>query len=217
MTNMVSWDSSIRVFLQQAGSPAPTPGGGSVAALIAALGASMATMVGNLSQGGKYAPIQPQIVEVIEMMASLTTECEELHHADITCFNYYMEALKLPKVTDEEALIRNQAIHEAAIHAIDVPLRLIEVCKAGIICTHRIAESSNKNVISDLGIGAILFEAAAQSASLTVEINLNSLQDLLLKRQYASKLSLWISEIENLKNETLQIARNRIMHGDATT
>lgn len=206
-----TWDDSIRNFIKQAGSSSPTPGGGSVAALIAALGASMTSMVGNLSQGEKFAPIQPQVAVVIEQMNSLTIACEELLHDDITSFNKYMQALKLPKITDEEKLLRKNALHEATIHAIDVPLRLIEVCRVGMVCTHSIAASANKNVISDLGIGAILFEAAAQSALLTIEINLASLKDMELKREYSDKLSSLIRDIEDLKSKTLQVTRDRIM------
>ncbi|MGE7664812.1 cyclodeaminase/cyclohydrolase family protein [Ureibacillus composti] len=208
--SMITWDDSIRNFVQQAGSSNPTPGGGSVAALIAALGASMTSMVGNLSQGEKFVHIQPQIDDVIEKMSSLTAECEELFHADITSFNKYMDALKLPKGTDEEKLNRKNAIYEATIHAIDVPLRLIEVCRVGMVCTLSIAESSNNNVISDLGIGAILFESAAQSALLTIDINLASLKDLELKHHYSAKVSSLISEISEMKNKALQITRDRL-------
>jgi len=208
----ITWDDSIRNFIQLAGSSSPTPGGGSVAALIAALGASMTSMVGNLSQGEKFAHIQSQVVEIIEKLSSLTVECEELLHADITSFKKYMDALKLPKSTDEEKLLRKNAIQEATIHAIDVPLRLIEVCKVGMICTYSIAESANKNVISDLGIGAILFESAAQSALLTIEINLASLKDMELKHQYSEKLSSLISDIGDMKSKVLRITRNRIVH-----
>lgn len=212
MTATMTWDDSIRYFLQQACSSNPTPGGGSVAALIAALGASMTSMVGNLTQGEKFADIQSTIVEVIEKMHRLTAECEELLQADISSFNKYMDALKLPKSSDDEKLIRKNALHEAAIQAIEVPLRLIEVCRDGLVFTHRIAETSNRNVISDLGIGAILFEAAAQSALLTIEINLASLKDLELKQHYSSELASLMSEIQDLKNKSLQITRKRILN-----
>lgn len=211
-TDTVSWDNSIRQLLQQAGSSKPTPGGGSVAALIAALGASMTSMVGNLSQGERFASIQQQISGVIRTMTHLTEQCEELLQADIASFNHYMDALKLPKSTDEQKLERGNAIQQAAIRAIEVPLRLMEICKAGMACTYSIAESSNKNVISDLGIGAILFEAAAQSAQLTIEINLASLMDLELKQQYTDKVLLLNRDIEDLKSKTLIITRNRIMN-----
>ncbi|MFC4778167.1 cyclodeaminase/cyclohydrolase family protein [Paenibacillus sp. GCM10023252] len=79
------------------------------------------------------------------------------------------------------------------------------------MCTHSLAESANKNVISDLGIGAILFEAAAQSALLTIEINLASLKDLELRRGYSDKLSSLIGDIGELKSRAVQIARDRIV------
>ncbi|WP_336776400.1 cyclodeaminase/cyclohydrolase family protein [Paenibacillus sp. MMO-58] len=212
MTTTITWDVSIRHFLQQAGSSNPTPGGGSVAALIAALGASMTSMVGNLTQGEKFADIQSTIAEVLDKMRRSTAECEGLLQADSSSFNKYMDALKLPKSSDEEKRIRKNALHEATIQAIDVPLRLIEVCREGLTFTHRIAESSNKNVISDLGIGAILFEAAAQSALLTIEINLASLKDAELKQLYSDKVASLMNEIQDLKSSSLQITRNRIFN-----
>ena len=72
------WDQSIRTFIEQAGSSNPTPGGGSVAALVAALGASMTSMVGNLSQGEKYAAYQVQIHATLERVNTLTTIYEQL-------------------------------------------------------------------------------------------------------------------------------------------
>jgi methenyltetrahydrofolate cyclohydrolase len=209
-TATVSWDHSLRSFVQQAGSSSPTPGGGSVAALVAALAASMISMVSNLSQGDKYAHAQPQITDAIRRMEASIQECEELLLADISSFNQYMNALKLPKNTDEEKFARKQAINEAVRSAIDVPLRLVEVCLRGLQCTRAIAEASNKNVISDLGIGAILFESAAQSALLTIEINLASMKDTELKRQYSERVSLLIREIEGLKCEVLYVTRDRI-------
>jgi len=171
----------------------------------------MTSMVGNLSQGEKFAHVKLQVADVMEKLNRLTAECEQLFHADISAFHKYMEALKLPKRTEEQKLLRENALLAASMKAIEVPLRLMEVCKNGLLCVYNIAESSNKNVISDLGIGALLFEAAAQSALLTIEINLVSLKDGALKRQFAHKVSLLISEIEELKNKSLQITRKRIM------
>lgn len=171
----------------------------------------MTSMVGNLSQGEKFAPFRPQINHVVQRMDSLSAECEKLLQADMASFNLYMDALKLPKSTDEEKRVRKNALHEAVLQAIDVPLRLMMVCQAGLVYTCSIAESSNKNVISDLGIGAILLEAAGQSAALTVEINLVSLQDPEMKQRYSDKLSTLMGEIGELKNAILQITRSRMM------
>lgn len=204
------WDESIRSFLQRAGSGSPTPGGGSVAAIVGALGASMTSMVANLSQGEKFASVRPQIEETIRRMADLTAQLEELLQADIESFNAYMAALKLPKSTDEQKLLRRNALQAAAIGAIDVPLRLIEACRDGLTDTLSIAECSNANVISDLAIGAVLLEAAAQSAALTIEINLASLKDSELKGRYSEQLATLMGEMEELKRQTLHLSRMRM-------
>lgn len=206
----LSWHDSIGQFLKEAGSAAPTPGGGSTSALAAALGAAMTSMSANLSQGEKYAHIHEQITEVIRSMETLIARCEELMGADIQSFEQYMTALKLPKGTDEEKRYRIHALQSAVIAAIEVPIRLLEVCRDGLSHAYSIAEASNKNVISDLGIGAILFEAAAQSALLTVDINLASLKDFDVKQSYEAKTAALIREIAQIKEQTLLIVRNRI-------
>lgn len=206
----ITWQDSIDSFVSKASSSSPTPGGGSVAALVAVLGTAMTSMVGNLSQGEKFADIEPQISAVMYTMNRLNEECRELFDSDIASFNNYMDALKLPKDTEEEKLARKQEIHEATINAIEVPVQLMEVCRTGIECVYNIAETSNKKVISDLGISAILFEAAAQSALLTVDINLASLKDLELKQQYADKVSSLMQQISDLKNKASRTIQDRI-------
>lgn len=208
--SIITWDHSIRRFVGDAASEQPTPGGGSVAALVGALGASMTSMVGNLSQGEKFAAYREEMNDVLAKMQCLIVDCEELLTSDITSFQQYIDALKLPKGTEEEKKVRKQAMQAATVAAIQVPLRLMEVCHEGMQWTWRIAETSNKNVISDLGIGALLFESAAQSALLTVEINLASLKDEALKQQYEVQASTWMQEMETLKRDTLRVVRTRL-------
>ncbi|WP_127530395.1 cyclodeaminase/cyclohydrolase family protein [Paenibacillus kobensis] len=204
------WDQSIRHFIQHAASPQPTPGGGSIAALVGALAASMTSMVGHLSQSDKYADVRPQMDDAIDTMNRLISQCEQILQEDIEAFNTYMQAYRLPKVTDEEKKIRSHALQQAAVSAIEVPIRLIELCRSGVVSTHSIAHTSNPNVISDLAIGSILFEAAAQSALLTIEINLASLKDEALIQHYKHQLAQCMPAIEQLKRSTLQVTRDRL-------
>ncbi|AHM64575.1 methenyltetrahydrofolate cyclohydrolase [Paenibacillus polymyxa] len=206
----LSWNQSIAHFLKEAASAAPTPGGGSVSALAAALGAAMTSMTANLSQGEKYTQFREQMVQVISSMERLSTHCEELMAADIQSFEQYMTALRLPKETDEEKRYRTHSLQTAVIAAIEVPMRLLEVCRDGLSQAYNIVEISNKNVISDLGIGAILFEAAAQSALLTIDINLASLKDLDVKQSYEAKTATLLREIGQIKEQTLLTVRSRI-------
>ncbi|MEK0317920.1 cyclodeaminase/cyclohydrolase family protein [Cohnella sp. 56] len=206
----VSWDHSIRSFLASAGSANPTPGGGSVAAVVAALGAAMTSMVGHLSQGDKYAPIREEVEETLKEMSRLSVEYEALMHADIASFDGYMAALRMPKLTGDDIEKRRTALREATVRAIEMPLRLIEQCRSGLEQTLRIVEGSNKHVASDLGIGAILLEAAAQSALLTAEINFGSLQDEQSKARYADRASALMLSIERAKAEVLNAVRRRM-------
>ncbi|WP_314585774.1 cyclodeaminase/cyclohydrolase family protein [Paenibacillus terrigena] len=204
------WDQSIRTFIEKAGSSSPTPGGGSVAALVAALGASMTSMVGNLSQGEKYAAYQEQIHETLERMNTLTTIYEQLLAQDMDCFEQYVAALKLPRNSESEKEARKQALEQATIQAIDVPLRLIEACLAGMRYAKGIADSCNPHVLSDLGISAILLEAAAQSALLTAQINLVSLTDSSLQQKYNDTIAQLMRDIDTFKQETMVTVRSRM-------
>ncbi|GGG79243.1 cyclodeaminase/cyclohydrolase family protein [Paenibacillus radicis (ex Gao et al. 2016)] len=206
----INWDYSIRDFVQQSSSSSPTPGGGSVAALAAALGAAMTSMVCNLTQGEKYADFQPLVTDALAKMQHFTGQCEALLAADIASFDTYMHAVKLPAGTDEEKTLRKQAIQLAAIRAIDVPLELMKACKNGLESTESIANAANKNVISDLGIGAIMMKAAAESALLTVQINLNSLKDAELSSQYSDKANRLMEAISTLHVQTLKTVQTRI-------
>ncbi|MDG0792091.1 cyclodeaminase/cyclohydrolase family protein [Cohnella ginsengisoli] len=183
----ISWDQSIRSFIGQAGSADPTPGGGSVAAVVAALGAAMTSMVGRLSQGDKFTAIRPQIEETLAEMTRLSAECETLMHADIASFGQYLSALRLPKATEDEKAQRRAALRDAAVQATAVPLRLMAQCREGLTYTLRIAEGANKNVLSDLAIASILLEAAARSALLTAEINFGALGVPPLAAAYAEQ------------------------------
>lgn len=206
------WDGTIRSFLREAGSSAPTPGGGGVAAVAAALGAAMTQMVANLSQGERFADVRAGMEDAVRRMEAYMDECERLLHADAEAFNRYMSALRLPKATDAEKLARREAIGAAARQAIDVPLRLMALCREGVRCALDIAETSNKSVASDLGIGAVLFAAAARSAALTAEINLGSVGDAEVRDGCRAQLDALSAEIGELRNRVLSIVRERIRY-----
>ena len=208
--NEINWEQSIRQFVMQAASAEPTPGGGSVAALVAALGAAMTAMVGNLSQGEKFSAAEPQISTALQVMTKLIKQSEELLAQDIASFNDYMSTLKLKAVSEEQKLAKQQALQAATVQALLVPLQLMLVCKDGLLQAHSIAAIANKNVISDLGISAILLEASAQSALLTIEINIAALKAAALKEQYSLQASSLMTHITELKNTILYTTRLRI-------
>ncbi|NMO95136.1 cyclodeaminase/cyclohydrolase family protein [Paenibacillus lemnae] len=206
----MSWNHSIQDFLEQTGSLQPTPGGGSVASLVTALGAAMTSMVGNFSQGESFEHAEEQMMAAVDQMKDLYQQCEELMQDDISSFGALVEAMKLPKETEKEQHSRRDAIHEAAVQAIEVPLRLMQACRDGSRCAYRIAKASNHNVASDLGIGAILFEAAAQAGLLTVQINLPSLHDSGMKDRYQTQASSLLLQVQENKEHILSVVHGSI-------
>ena len=86
-------------------------------------------------------------------------------------------AYAMPKETAEQAAARSAAIQKALVVAMDAPLRVVRTCREALTPVARLAEIANPNLISDVGVAAILAEAALRAAKLNVEINLQSLED----------------------------------------
>ncbi|WP_164821549.1 cyclodeaminase/cyclohydrolase family protein [Paenibacillus koleovorans] len=207
----VAWlDRPIRRFLEESSAAVPTPGGGSVAALVGALGASMASMAAGFSQGPKYADWAGIVSGALARLAEASLHCEDLLEADIVSFERYRAAAKLPRDTEEQKAARRHAIEKTTLEAIAVPLQLMEVCRDASRIAEELAPCANKNVISDLGIGSLLFEAAARSAYLTVEINLAAMAESDTRTELARRADALLEEIEELKKKAIGIVKERI-------
>ncbi len=109
-------------------------------------------------------------------------------------------AYAMPKETPEQAAARTAAIQKALVVAMDAPLHVVRACRSALEPIARLAEIANPNLISDVGVAAILAEAALRAAKLNVEINLQSLEDQALS-------SATRSEIERAAEEARAIAR----------
>jgi len=108
--NKVSWDQSLREVMKQLGEAEPTPGGGSVSAIVAALGAAMTSMTAHFSQGEGYEEVQPQVQQALKDMKTIRSACEHLMDEDMESFGQYIEALRLPHRTEQEQQERKDTI-----------------------------------------------------------------------------------------------------------
>jgi len=207
----VKWfDKSIGEFLTAAASATPTPGGGSVSALVAALGAAMGAMVANLSTGSKFESIQSDVQYVIDAMTSCLVTFEHSLEQDIDCFSSYMRALRLPKVTEVEKVARRHALTLATKQATEVPMRLAEECVVALATLTRISTTANRQVLSDLGIAAILLESAVSSAVLTADINLVTMKDDSVRNLFADRRNLVVTSATNYRQSLLQTVHMRL-------
>ncbi len=201
----------LQVYLDDAASKKPAPGGGSVSACAGALGAALVGMVCNLTRGReKFADVEAEMTTLVEASEAARSRLEQLLQEDTTAYNGVIAAYKMPKETEEEQAARSQAIQDGLIIAADVPL---EICRAAVeVC--RLAKVAagigNPQAVTDAGIGAILGEAAVVGAALNVKINLGSIKD----EAYVAKAAAEIDEIQAaaaaLRAETHEITLSRL-------
>jgi len=168
----------INQFLDELASSSATPGGGSAAAILGAVGAALVSMVCNLTIGKKnYAEAEVEMRDVLRDAEALRQRLADMVAADIDAFNGLMAAYGLAKQTDDEKAARTAAIQHALIAATEAPLACARASAEVIALSMRAAEVGNRNVISDAGVAALAAQAALRSAALNVDINVPSLTD----------------------------------------
>ena len=176
-------------FVAATASKAPTPGGGAIAALTAATGAALAEMVANLTVGKKgYEAVQPEMEELQAKAEAIRKRMLELSQADADVFNIFMNALGLPKNTDEEKAARTAAIQQAYKDAAMVPFEIGELANQIFDLAELASRKGNQNLITDGIIAAINARAAVKSAFLNVRINLSGIKDESFVEELTSKM-----------------------------
>lgn len=169
---------SVRAFVELVGARTSAPGGGSVSALIAAMGAGLGAMMGWMSYGTKKfehldSIMRQNIPPLHENMMKLIPMID----ADTNAFNDYMTAMKLPKNTDEQKANRSRLMQEGLKKAINVPLdvmRIADSCWPNMV---EMAKHGNPSSGSDLAVGAKSLETGIWGAKKNVEINLVQIED----------------------------------------
>ncbi len=165
-------------FLDALASSAPTPGGGSVAALTGALGAGLISMVCNLTLGKeKYKDVETEVAQLLRESERLRKGLMDLMEADMGVYGKLSAAYKLPKDSDQDKSLRTAAIQSALIEATGVPLDIARLCASVVDLCPTAAKIGNVGAVSDAGVAVLLGEAALRSAALNVAINLGSLKD----------------------------------------
>ena len=107
-------DESVEKFLIQLSSSSATPGGGSAAALIGAMGSALVSMVANLTKGKKkYESVEKEVLDVLNKSERLRIQLQDAIEKDVEAFNSVMAAYGLPKENEEEKKYRSEKIQEA--------------------------------------------------------------------------------------------------------
>ena len=202
---------SISDFIDNISRNTPTPGGGSVSALSAALGVSLSTMVANLSIGRK------DLMNNYDSFISISENCQkfkdiflELIDKDSKAYDDVINAIRLPKKLDQDKVLRKKAIIEATVNAAEIPLEILENSIPALEQTLKIAENGNPNSITDAGVGASLIRTAAYGASLNVLINAKDLDEK-KSNHFKEKVDYYLKQVEDLFLKTDKIV-NKILN-----
>src|SRR6202162_1545322 len=180
---------NLREFCNETLSDLPAPGGGSVAALMGALGASLGGMVANLSAGKRGWDDKLEYFSNWAVKAQqLKDELLSLGDEDTAAFNKVMDSFALPKESAEEKTARSVAIEAATRYAAEVPLKVMETASRSYALLAEMAEKGNPASISDVGVGALATRACIEGAALNVRINLAQLKDEKFKSALSDKV-----------------------------
>ncbi|TGE39785.1 formiminotransferase-cyclodeaminase [Desulfosporosinus fructosivorans] len=175
-------DLSLNDFVQEVASSSPAPGGGSVAAYAGAQGYALVAMVCRLTLGReKFFPVQEEMRSLLEVAVVRREELLSLVQEDTEGFKVVMEALALPKQSDEEKVLRREALERATMKAAEIPLQTARVCLTGLSEVLGLLTKGNPNALSDMGVAAQMFKSGLEGALYNVQINALGLKSLPMK------------------------------------
>ena len=204
-------DLTLVEFADETASESPAPGGGSISAYAGVLGASLATMVANLSSHKRgWDDRWEEFSMWAEKGQKYKNELIRLVDEDTNSFNKIMEAFRLPKESEEEKAARKKAIVEATKYAIEIPFKVMETAYQSMEVNKAMVEIGNPNSVTDAGVGALCARTAVMGAFMNVKINCKDLDDSeyvddILKRGAEIQL-----KAQELEQEITKITESKI-------
>lgn len=199
-------DRTLRTFSEDLASDRPVPGGGSASAYAGVLGASLAAMVARIAS--KKAPGEHD--DFISEVDNLRADLLRLVDDDSAAYSRVAEAMKLPKGTDDEKQERLARMQAALLAAARVPLEIARTCRRLLESCERGAVLAPAAAASDIGVGALMAEAALKGAALNVMINLASLKDAAHVKTLSDDLDRAVDGVDELRKRILDSVEARI-------
>jgi len=181
-------DMNLKAFMDETASDSPAPGGGSVSAYMGALGMALGTMVANLSSHKRgWDARWKEFSDWAEKGKSIQNSLLQMVDEDTMAFNLILEAFSLPKKSEEEKTIRENAIQGATKNATLVPFKVMEIAFSGFELISEMVEKGNPNSVSDAGVGALALRSCVRGAFMNVKINASGLKDKFFANDIISK------------------------------
>jgi len=168
-------------------------------------------MVCNLTLGKeKYASVHNEIEEVLERCEHARERLTDIIDKDTEAFNKVMDALRLPKNTEEEKKKRRDKLQNAFKGAALVPLETARLCVEIIELSRIVVQKGNQSSITDAAVSAIMAEAGFKAAILNVEINLSSIKDNKFVKSIEYEIEMMEKNIEDGSKEVMELVKSTI-------
>ena len=204
-------DRTVEEYLEAVAAGTPTPGGGSVSALVGALSVALSRMVGGLAVGKKGYEASQDGLRALETRAGpLEERFLRLADEDSAAYDQVVEAMHLAKGTEAEKASRVVALQTAYRHATEIPLETVERCVEALELARQAAEQGNRGASTDCGVAVVLAEAAIRGASLNVRVNLASLKDEVFRSRAEAQLAAALARAEIIGHEAMAIVEGRL-------
>jgi len=199
----------VEQFLDLLAAAQPTPGGGSAAALIGAMGAALISMMARLTVSkDKYAADHEEMAALLEKSEALRGQLTEAMQQDIKAYNKVMSAYTAPAKSKGETA-RNADIQAAFKEATEIPLICIRLALQIIPLARRAVEIGNMNAAADAGVAAIAGHAAIRGAALNVFTNCAVIKDEIFSRTCINEANKALSEAARLESEVFTLVRQK--------
>ncbi len=192
-------------LLDALGDKSPTPGGGAVASIITALGAALARMVVNYSVGKKKLAEHDGLHrESLDDLQALTSRALQLAGEDERAYGRLNELMKL----DPDDARRKAQWAEAVEQALAAPQAILEASLTLMNLLERLTDATNRMLVSDLAIAAILAEAGAKAAAWNIQVNLSLVEDQTQRLAIGSETDLMLTNAARLRDRIESACRN---------
>ncbi|KAI0227493.1 Formimidoyltransferase-cyclodeaminase [Lamellibrachia satsuma] len=194
---------SVRDFVMTVGARSATPGGGSVAAMVASLGTALGTMVSFLTYGNrKFAHLDEKMRKLLQPLYKTVRDMIQFIDSDSIAFSQYMMACKLPRDTEEEQQLRDEAMQRGLMASISVPMNLAKTTNAIWPLLEELADVCNINCKCDLQVGLRCLETGVYGAYYNVLTNLPAIKDDTFKAEIQTAID---SELKTAKSSCLKV------------
>jgi glutamate formiminotransferase/formiminotetrahydrofolate cyclodeaminase len=198
---------TLRAFSDELASSAAVPGGGSAAAYAGALGAALTAMVGRIAERKETSEATTSLIAEAD---NLRADFLRLVDDDSAAFASVAQAMKLPKATDDEKKARKERLQSALLGASRVPLEIAKTSRRLLELCERVVERAATATVSDIGVGALMAEAALEGAALNVMINLASITDAAQVKALSEDLDRALDGAEAQRKRITDFVESRI-------